>query len=572
MTTLDGATPGTARPPADRPARPWYQRPLPAGLVLLAVYVALSFLNDPRGTLGTDTGIKVATLKVMEERGSWTPDLGYWAATLDPDAEAHPYRDTRRMGDAYVDASTLPLLYLAYPLWTVGGYRATLLWPMAGAVAAAFVARGLARRVGGTADGWPAFWLAGLASPLAIYALDLWEHTLGVAAMGTGVLVLYDLCRPDRDDLRWWRGAVAGVLFGAAYTMRTEALVYTVASFAVAAVVLALRRRWTTAVAAGVAGIAGFGVLAVANGALEQAAVGGLIRSARASGTAAGVGSDLRDRVREGVVTLTSPFGSFDPTYLLLGLLGSAALVAAAVFAGPGGNRVRARIAAATAAVVAVMRLASGPGFWPGMLAASPMAAVGLGRGWNDRRERLLLAFALVPVPLVLAFQYTGGALPQWGGRYLLTSGFVLAAVGAAALPELVRWARIGAVALSVAVTALGLTWMAIRTHQVAAALAPLGERPEEILIWSDGFLPREFAAAYGEDRWLAGASPDRLDAALDVAGRAAPATIGVVTTGPTGDQGLAPAIPGYHVTGTSELPFLDPVNLIITSYAADAR
>jgi hypothetical protein len=572
MTTLAGGTPGTARPPVSGRSRPWHQRPVLAGLALLGVYVALSFLNDPRGTLGTDTGIKVATLKVMEERGSWVPDIGYWAAEIDGDAEAHPFRDTRRAGDLYIDVTTLPLLYLAYPLWAVGGYRAALLWPMAGAVAAAFVARGLARRVGGVADGWPAFWLAGLASPLAVYAIDLWEHSLGVAAMGGTVLLLYDFVRPEAGYRGWWRGALAGVLSGIAFTMRTEALVYTVTSFGVATAVLVRRRQWIAAGLAGGAGIAGFGVVALANAGLEQAAVGGSIRSARASGTAAAVGSDALDRLREGLVTLTSPFATFDRTYLLLGLLGAAALVAAAVWAGPGGDRRRAGIAATTAGIVVVIRMRSGAGFWPGMLAASPMAAVGLGRGWGDRPRRRLLAFALVPVPLVLAFQFTGGALPQWGGRYLLTSGFVLAAVGAASLPEMVRWARRGAVALSLTVTALGLAWMVVRTHQVAAALGPLGDRPEEVLIWSDGFVPREFAAIYGEDRWLAGAAPDKLDAAIDVARRAAPATIGVVTPGASGDRPLAPTIPGYHVTSTSQIPFLDPIYLTITSYEADGR
>ena len=45
----------------------------------------LSFaLNDPRGTLGTDTGGKLATLHMMEQRGSLDPDVGYWAAALRP--------------------------------------------------------------------------------------------------------------------------------------------------------------------------------------------------------------------------------------------------------------------------------------------------------------------------------------------------------------------------------------------------------------------------------------------------------------------------------------------------------
>jgi len=42
--------------------RAWICRPLIACLVLLACYVTCTFaLNDPRGTLGTDTGGKLAT-------------------------------------------------------------------------------------------------------------------------------------------------------------------------------------------------------------------------------------------------------------------------------------------------------------------------------------------------------------------------------------------------------------------------------------------------------------------------------------------------------------------------------
>ena len=180
---------------------------------------------------------------------------------------------------------------------------------------------------------------------------------------------------------------------------------------------------------------------------------------------------------------------------------------------------------------------------------------------------------AVAPLPLVLAFQYTGGALPQWGGRYLLTSGFLLAAVGAAALGELARWARLAIVGMAVAVSALGVAWLVVRTHQVGDALEPLRQRPEEVLIWTDGFLPREFAAIYGEGRWLAGAERvERLAPAINVARRVAPATIGFVTTGVDGEAPApSPDIPGYRVTGREQVPFLDPVYLDITTYAADA-
>ena len=44
-----------------------FRRGLAAGAVLPALYVGLSFANDPRGFLGTDTGGKVATLRAMED-------------------------------------------------------------------------------------------------------------------------------------------------------------------------------------------------------------------------------------------------------------------------------------------------------------------------------------------------------------------------------------------------------------------------------------------------------------------------------------------------------------------------
>jgi hypothetical protein len=43
------------------------------------VYVALSFANDPHGSLGTDTGGKTATLVTMNRNGNLDPDVGYWA-------------------------------------------------------------------------------------------------------------------------------------------------------------------------------------------------------------------------------------------------------------------------------------------------------------------------------------------------------------------------------------------------------------------------------------------------------------------------------------------------------------
>src|SRR5207302_443109 len=138
----------------------------------------------------------------------------------------------------WVNVTTLPMLYLADPLYRLGGYRLTLLLPMLGSVLAALAARVLARRLGG--GGWVAFWVVGLASPLAIYALDFWEHSLGVALMAWGVVLLVDVV----EGRAGWRAALgAGLLFGSAATMRTEALVYALVATGVVCVMLLVRRR-----------------------------------------------------------------------------------------------------------------------------------------------------------------------------------------------------------------------------------------------------------------------------------------------------------------------------------------
>ena len=88
--------------------RPFWRRPLAACALLLIVYVALSFLNDPRGTLGTDSGGKLATLAAMEQSGRAAPDVGYWAAAADPSGVLHPLYYTEHVADHWVNVTTLP--------------------------------------------------------------------------------------------------------------------------------------------------------------------------------------------------------------------------------------------------------------------------------------------------------------------------------------------------------------------------------------------------------------------------------------------------------------------------------
>jgi hypothetical protein len=270
--------------------------------------------------------------------------------------------------------------------------------------------------------------------------------------------------------------------------------------------------------------------------------------------------------LREAVVTLTSPFPSFDGTYVAEGVLLAVALVATAFWASRRETQRLAVAAAVVAALVLVLRAASDLGFWPGLVATTPLAAVALARGWDRPERRLVLAFALVPLPFVFLFQFSGGALPQWGGRYLLTSGLLLAVVGISALGSLARWARRYFVVAAVVVTGLGLAWMSVRTHDVAVAGDALAARPEQVLVSPDGFPPREFAATYGSKDWLAVRSLDdvpRAGALVRAAGRTSFAVVSLGTTPP-------PTVPGFHVTGTTTVHFVGPSDFTVTSYAAD--
>ena len=275
VAAVDGdSSPGSRRERVTGSSTP--RRVVAAVLALLAIYVALSFLNDPRGTLGTDTGGKIATLRVMKTNGGLNPDLHYWAQRYDPNGTLQPLYYTKRIDGKWVNATTIPMLDLGEPLYQLGGTRAVLLLPMLGSVLAALAARALARRRGG-GNGWWAFWAVGLASPLAIYALDVWEHSIGVALMLWAVVLVFDVI----DRRAGWRATLgAGALLGLSASMRTETLVYGFVLAIVAGIVMLYReRRVLPVVRFGALLAAGMGVLLAANQLLEYVTVGGSIRA-----------------------------------------------------------------------------------------------------------------------------------------------------------------------------------------------------------------------------------------------------------------------------------------------------
>lgn len=495
------------------------ERPIGAAVVLLLFYVAASFFMDPMGSLGTDTGGKVATLEVMADRPiGLDPGVGYWAADRDPDAEFHGLYYTSRIGDRFVNVTTLPMLELGAPLYRFGGYRAALLLPMLGAIAASFAGRRLAQRVGADdRTAWRVFWLLGLASPLAIYALDFWEHTLGVALLLWGFVALLAAVDEDRMSrvLRW--GVLAGLSFGVAYSMRTEALVYAFVATAVVCGYLLADRRWREMLTTGAGAVVGLVGAVLANTALEVMVLGESFRSGRASGTVGAGGSGLVLRLKEAILTGTGLFSDLGVRSLLVAGAFAVALLATAYYAGrPGGQRIAA-VAGASAMALFVVRLGQGVGFVPGMLAAVPLAAVGIVRLPHHRSARMLGAIALASLPFVWLFQYTGGAAPQWAGRYILTSGIVLAVLGVVALCGAPVWLRRYFVAASIVVTLAGLVWLVERSHEVGEAARAVAAFPEDAVVSTQAFWLRELGAVYAgeETKWLSVRDQSVLEEAL---------------------------------------------------------
>jgi hypothetical protein len=545
--------------PQPGPTRRSLRRPPVAGLVLLLAYVALSFLVDPRGSLGTDTGGKVATLEMMVQRGDLDPDVGYWAEPWDPDGDLHGLYYTARVGERFVNVTTLPMIYLTRPLYAVGGYRLALLVPMLGAVAAAFAARALARRIDG-GDGWAAFWLIGLASPLVIYALDLWEHTLGVALVVWAVVVLVDAVG---QPARWWRGVLSGGLIGVAASLRTEALVYGFVAVAVAMALLAGRRRVWPALVIGAGAAAATLAGLVANAGLERVVMGQTFRSDRTSGAATRGLSSIATRVDEAIITT----GALQPSAargLFLASIGLVGLLCYVAYRARDPRGVAAaRVAAAVVGALYLWRVVEGGlGFVPGFVAATPFAAVGIVTAWRSPPARAAALMVTLALPLVWAFQFTGGAVPQWGGRYVLPTAIVLATVGVARVSTLPRWVGVYFLVLSVGVSALGAGWLSHRSHEVARAASEVQALPEPVVVSHVQFWLRELGAEYPGTRWLTAGDDEKLVRAVGVVERAGFDRFALIDLGDEEPR----EIDGYDAVAVQHPRWLD-ADFRITSY-----
>lgn len=541
-----------------------------AALTLLAVYAAVLALTDLSGNIGSDVGGKTATLDALVESG--TLDLGFWAAEHDPDGSVHPMYSTGRFGDEWVNVTTLPMILAAWPLAEVGGLGLAMLIPMLGSVAAALAARRLAIDLDG--DSTLAFWAVGLGSPAAFYAVSFWEHSVGLGLMAWGIVMLHSAFG---GAIRY--AAFSGLLFGAAASLRQEALVYGFVAGLVLVAVLATgwsredvitstQRLARTARSAGAMASSALLVLFL-NRALEQAVLGEAFRDGRSAGTASSFGSDLGRRWADAVLTTFAPFGSVTAIETILGLVLVGAVIAATLQLQRGADARAAMIVIGVMyGLIAFEIVANGLSFVPSLLIVTPLAIVGATIGVQHREAQPLAALALGAMPLVWLVQYSSGMAAQWGGRYLLASGWILIVLaGALATPTVRRVVTVTA-SIGFAVAALGAVWTVQRTNVVADSSDQLALVDSEVVVFNSSLDARQTGSVSVAGQWLSADNADEFSEVLGVLGSAGIDQFAYVDV----DFGGEPIdVEGFEIIDDLRIDYLSGFQYRVTFFARPA-
>lgn len=531
--------------------------------MLAALYAGIVLAGDARANSGSDAGGKAATVATMVETGTWDVDVGYWAADADPEGRFHPLVKTRRIGDRWVQVTTLPMVYAAVPLWALGGPDLAQAVPIAGALLAAWGARRLALALG-AGSGWGALWLVGAGSPVVFYAADLWEHVLGIGLVVAAVAVLIE---PDRATAR--SAAAAGAAAGLAVAMRAEAALY-LAAFAAAVVVIAsLRDGWWRARGRATLATGTAAVVVGASWLLERAVVGAGLQSARTSSQVEAAGAVPKQRLDQALLTSVGLLPTTRTSALVLGLVSTVGLILVGLVLRRPPRWALLATGSVAAAVGVVVRVVEGLGFVPGTFPAAPMAAAGaVGADGHDRR-RAVVATALGALPLIWLLQWRGGLEAQWGGRLTLITGVLLTVVGAV-MAEQRGWrepAAVVLVAATVAVSAAGVAWHIDRTRTVGAAfdelVATVGDR---VVVATYDHLPREGGGATIGLPWLQTHERDLVEA-VAVARHAGDGSV-VLVESSDGSPYRPPTLEGLRPGESHTIDWLDGDVLVVTPYA----
>lgn len=475
-------------------------------LLVLLLVLAVALAGDVTANSGSDGGGKTATVENIADQGISGVDVGYWAEEADWPGDHHPFYNTSLTDEGWIQVTSALMPTASSVGFGLGGDLGALTLSLLSVPIGALAAAALARQLGAP-TGRLAFWLVGAASPLTFYGTDQWEHAPALAvALWTLVLI--------RTHPVGRKAVATGALFGLAFVLRRESGAVLALAWLVELLRPELRRdhlEWfRQAVAAAAAGVACVAVTFVTYQ-FDKAVLGQSL-GGRTVSQAGRAGTELGERLHDGVLTTISFYTALGPAEIGMSL----AVFAGVALAAWGWRRddeslVRIGVVL-TVAGVAIRVVLVGTGFVPGALAVLPLGAAAPVLARRDGRRLVLIAVA--GTLAVIATQWTGSLAAQWGGRYLLLPAAVLAVVAAAEY-ERRGWRHPAAavpLVCTLAIAALGLAWHVERTNGTADIRDAVLEVTEgDVVVSTHAHFPREIAADLLDERWL------RADRAPDV-------------------------------------------------------
>lgn len=209
--------------------RAWARSHLPALISLLAVaalYLGALVSMPPEGFTQHDTGAKylqVRNLRLTPTGIDWS--INYPARPLDPNLQFVPFNPKQHEVDAE------GRIYLQWPIflglltripWKVLGFWGLYLVPLLAGLGTLWASYLLALNIGGVPRkaAWLAIPLVGLATPISIYSLLYFEHTLAAMLVTFSLLAALLAMRGDESSRR---GLIfSGALLAVAVYFRSE--------------------------------------------------------------------------------------------------------------------------------------------------------------------------------------------------------------------------------------------------------------------------------------------------------------------------------------------------------------
>ena len=167
-----------------------------ATALLSLIYLAIAwFYLPPDSIWSPDEGAKLLQTKSLRlQDGGLMLDIEYLGEPIDPGltfALSDPVRDLLSVVDGRLTFERLPVFTLAsLPFYKLLGMRGLYILPALFGALAALITTFLLDR---PARRWPAFLLVAFGSPVLIYAVLYWEHTLACSLGLAGAAILLHL-------------------------------------------------------------------------------------------------------------------------------------------------------------------------------------------------------------------------------------------------------------------------------------------------------------------------------------------------------------------------------------------